>query len=146
MQIFYASKSSLLSEGFLRSSKSGNRGFTTLILKITKGTIKFPTSAKVIRQYKQDFSTPTGWVTSWDRPRATDAGRLKTWKTVLAACPASCSVIINYVWVHGNGSCAVLPLTRHQCSIHCETSRVVHSASKRRGTLHNTGWHSERST
>jgi len=36
-------------------------------------------------------------------------------------------------WVHGNASRAVLPFTRHQCSIHCESSRMDCSASKWRG-------------
>jgi len=35
-------------------------------------------------------------------------------------------------WVQENGSHPMLPLTRHQCSIHCESSRVAHGASKRR--------------
>jgi len=35
-------------------------------------------------------------------------------------------------WEQGSSSRAVLPLTRHQCSIYCESSRVDHGASKRR--------------
>jgi len=35
-------------------------------------------------------------------------------------------------WVHGSVSCAALSLTRHQCSIHCESSSVAHGASKRK--------------
>jgi len=30
-------------------------------------------------------------------------------------------------WVQGNSSRAALPLTRQQCSIHCESSRVAYS-------------------
>jgi len=33
--------------------------------------------------------------------------------------------------VQGKGSRVVLPSTCHQCSIHCESSRVAHGASKR---------------
>ena len=32
-------------------------------------------------------------------------------------------------------SCAVLPMTRHQCSIHCEGSRVSNGASKRKWAM-----------
>jgi len=38
------------------------------------------------------------------------------------------------VW--GNSSRAVLPLTRHQCSIHCESSRVAHGERKQRWATH----------
>jgi len=34
-------------------------------------------------------------------------------------------------WVQGNGPRAVLPLTRHQCSIHCENSRDERPQSTR---------------
>jgi len=40
--------------------------------------------------------------------------------------------------VHGNSSRAVLPLTRHQCRIHCESRRVTRGASKRRCALQTT--------
>jgi len=33
-------------------------------------------------------------------------------------------------WMQENISRAVLPLTQHQCSIHCENSHVAQSASK----------------
>jgi len=50
----------------------------------------------------------------------------QTWKPVLAACPAS-------EWVgEEKGSLAVLSLTRHRCSIRCESSHVAHGASKQR--------------
>jgi len=41
-------------------------------------------------------------------------------------------------WVQGNGSRAVLPLTRHQCGIHCKSSFVVHGVSKRKRTPQTT--------
>jgi len=40
--------------------------------------------------------------------------------------------------VQDKASHAVLPLTRHQCSIHCESNRVVHGASKWRWTPQTT--------
>jgi len=38
-------------------------------------------------------------------------------------------------WVQRNFSRAVQPLTRHQCSIHCESSRLAHGASKPRSLM-----------
>jgi len=41
-------------------------------------------------------------------------------------------------WVQENGLRAVLLLIHHQCSIHCESSRVTHGTSKRKWTQENT--------
>jgi len=49
-------------------------------------------------------------------------------------------------WVEGNGSRIVLPLTRHQCKIHCESSRVTHDARKRCWAPQTTHDTPERST
>jgi len=38
--------------------------------------------------------------------------------------------------VHGNGSREVLPMTHHQCSIHCEGSGVAYAARKQRCSPH----------
>jgi len=35
-------------------------------------------------------------------------------------------------WMQENRSHAVLSLTRYQCSIHCESSHMVHGASKQK--------------
>ena len=47
----------------------------------------------------------------------------KIWKTVLVTCPASCSTLMD--GCKGNSWRAAVPSTRHQCSIHCESSRVA---------------------
>jgi len=42
------------------------------------------------------------------------------------------SLALGADWLlQGNGSRAVLPLARHQCSTHCESGRVARCASKR---------------
>jgi len=45
-----------------------------------------------------------------------------------------CALSVNGWAEQDNGLRAVLPLTRHQCRIHCEGSRVAHGASRRRCT------------
>jgi len=47
-------------------------------------------------------------------------------------CPTTASCLALMGGVQGNNSRAVLSLTCHQCSIHCESTRVVHGASKLR--------------
>jgi len=57
------------------------------------------------------------------------------------ACGLSSFVLGVNGWVQGNGSRVVLPWTCHQCSIHCESSRVAHGASKRRWASPDNSWH-----
>jgi len=49
-------------------------------------------------------------------------------------------------WVRGKGLGAVLPLTSHQCSIHCESSRVNLGASNRKWAPQTTGYTRKRGT
>jgi len=62
----------------------------------------------------------------------------KPWKTVLAGCSASCSGSM----CECKGK--VLPLARHQCSIHCKSSRVTHGVDRESsdGWPHVTLWSS----
>ena len=70
----------------------------------------------------------------WARATKTDRlGSSHTEGLKNGICGLSSLVLGFHGWVQGNGSRAVLlPLTRHQCSIHCESSRVAHGTSKRR--------------
>jgi len=47
-------------------------------------------------------------------------------------CPSSLVLGVN-VWMQGNSSRAVLTLACYQCSIHCESNRVEHSAEYEMG-------------
>ena len=83
----------------------------------------------------QDYTVFSNrWSATVGCGRISKAGRA-TPKYSNGACGLSSIALGVNGWVQGNSSRAVLPLTRHQCNIHCENSRVDHGASKWRWAL-----------
>jgi len=75
------------------------------------------------------LSGSVSWVRATKAARLGSMGHTENLKNI--TCVLSSLVLGVNAWVQENSSRIVLPLTRHQCSIHCESSRVVHGASNR---------------
>jgi len=81
---------------------------------------------------KNRLSDTVGWARATEAGGLVSVGSYRTLEKRYSRLTVSCLVLGDDGWVQGNGSYAVLPLTRHQFSIHDENSRVDHGASKRR--------------
>jgi len=103
--------------------------------------VKLPRDASALLKWNQRISGTA---------RATKADRLgsfpsrvtpKTWKTVLAACPVSCSALMGGCKETIDARYSQQPSTCHKCSIHCDSWWVAHGANKQRWapqTTHDT--------